>query len=107
MQISLFLDRFHVQAAARAQLDPQDNFCAWVEATHAAAQTAAGAIDVLAPICGVASGLSVERLKGALEVLRSACTGRDVHLQDTVARCEAAFADVRSMLRASCDFGSL
>jgi hypothetical protein len=107
MQISLFLDRFHVQLAARAQLHPLDDFDSWVEITHAAAVTAAGAIHALAPLCGVASAVPVERSTVALEVLRATCTRSDLPSRAVVASCEAAFADMCSMLRASCDFGSL
>jgi hypothetical protein len=107
MQISLFLDRFHVQQAARAQLHPLDDFGSWVEITHAAALTAAGAIHALAGICGVAGVAPIERSTAALEVLRASCTRRDLPPQDVVANCEAAFADICSVLRASCDFGLL
>jgi hypothetical protein len=108
MQISLFLDRFHVQQAARAQLHPLEDFDSWLEITHAAAVTAAGAIHALVPLCGVAaSAAPLQRSAAALEVLRATCTRSAPPSQDVVAHCEAAFADMCNMLRASCDFGSL
>ena len=107
MQISLFLDRFHVQQAARAQLHPLDDFASWIELTHAAALTAAGAIHALAPLCGAANAEPIGRSAAALEALRATCTRSDLPSQDVVANCEAAFADMCSMLRASCDLGLL
>lgn len=107
MQISLFLDRFHVQLAARAQLHPLDDFGSWVELTHAAALTAGAAIHALAPLCGATGAMPIERSAAALETLRSTCTRLDLSPQAVVASCESAFADVCSILRASCDIGSL
>lgn len=107
MQISLLLDRFQVQLAARAQLHPLDDFSAWVETTHAAAITAAGAIQALASLDGVAQPMPVQRSTAALELLRATCIRRDLLPHAAVRDCEAAFSDVCSALRASCDHGSL
>ena len=76
MQISLLLDRFQVQLTARAQLHPLDDFSAWVETTHAAAITAAGAIEALASLEGETQTMPVEQSTAALEVLRATCTRR-------------------------------
>ena len=107
MQISLLLDRFQVQLTARAQLHPLDDFSAWVETTHAAAITAAGAIEALASLDGDAQTMPIERSTAALEVLRATCTRRDLMPHVAVRHCEAAFEDVCSALRTSCDHALL
>ena len=107
MQISLLLDRFHVQSAARAQLHPFDDFSAWVETTHAAALTAAGAIQALDLLDGFAQPVPVQRSMAALESLRATCTRRDLLPHLAVRHCEAAFEDVCSALRTSCDHALL
>ncbi|WP_137922380.1 hypothetical protein [Hydrogenophaga sp. 2FB] len=107
MQISLLLDRFHVQSAARAQLHPLDDFSAWIETTHAAALTAAGAIQALDAVDGFAQPLPVQRSMAALESLRATCTRRDLLPHLAVRDCEEAFSDMCELLRASCDHGLL
>lgn len=107
MQISLLLDRFQVQLAARAQLHPLDDFNAWVETTHATAITAAGAIQALASWDGVAQTMPVQRSRAALEVLRATCTRGDLPPHVAVRNCEAAFEDVCAELRACCDHALL
>ncbi|QHE87420.1 hypothetical protein [Hydrogenophaga sp. BPS33] len=103
MQISLLLDRFQVQLTARAQLHPLDDFSAWIETTHAAAITAAGAIEALASLDGDVQHLPVKRSVAALEVLRATCTRPDLLPHVAVRHCEDAFDDVHTELRASCD----
>lgn len=103
MQISLLLNRFHVQSAARAQLHPLNDFSAWVETTHAAALTAAGAIEALASLDGNVQHVPASRSAAALEVLRATCTQHDLMPHVAVRRCEDAFDDVYTELRASCD----